>query len=478
MAWQRLKRICYERLIRPILFVVDTPRSKAGGVALGVFIAFTPTVGIQMPIAFGLATLFGVNQPLAVAMAWLTNPVTVPPIYYFEYRVGAWLLGKDAIGSSGDFWRHWEAVSAQYPGYWERVAHLAGDVGFPLFLGSLPVAVILAVISYPLTLWMCTRRAAKVEAQTLHPVAGEILPEPAHDEAADATATAAAPSADPSAPSKLLRLDDAARQRERPSGPTSSAGLVLLAATSALALHGCAEPSDRFTTRGEQAESRTEGELPLFHGWCDPQTLAVVAPYHAAQGRDRRLQEQVQKETSAAAPRRCVALTLFRFEEPATFVPSGALALEGVAATGSFRSLAPSDVLRDVANRADASVLGAQLGAAGMPSLKRGQLVRLLVVLPGEIELGTVTQLALVDGSRSEGAARIPLVRASVGAVRWDEFRSQPSQAAFERLIGAPANGARSAAANPGEAATDPSTSGEPTKPEERRDDGDGTGGK
>jgi uncharacterized protein (DUF2062 family) len=98
VAWTRLKTLLYERLVRPILFVQDTPRSKAGGVALGVFIAFTPTVGIQMPIAFAAATIFGVNPPLAVAMAWITNPLTVPPIYYFEYRIGA---APPTSGASG-----------------------------------------------------------------------------------------------------------------------------------------------------------------------------------------------------------------------------------------------------------------------------------------------------------------------------------------------------------------------------------------
>ncbi len=455
MVWQRLKRLVYERLIRPILFVQDTPRSKAGGVALGVFIAFLPIVGVQMPISFGLATLFGVSQPLAVAMAWLTNPVTVPPVYYFEYRVGAWMLDAQAIGSRDDFWRHWEAVSAKFPSYWDRVLHLASDVGFPLFLGSLPVAVILAVISYPLTFWLCTRRQQKVEAHTLHPVGGDILPEPAHDPL-------------PGSETKVLRLDDVQRPRDelgerrgdRPMGPTSGVGVLLLAVTTALATQGCAEPRDRYTTRGEQAESRTEGSLPLFWRWCDEQTLAVVAPYHAAMARDRRLQEQVQRETGSVAPRRCLALTLFRFGEPAAFtVAKDGITVEGEAGAGSFRSLAPSEVLRGVGSAAEAGVLGAQLGAAGVAPLKSGQLVRLLLVLPGELDFATVTRLALKNGAET-----LPLASAQVGAVRWDEFRSQPSRAGFEQLLGP--------------SSTDRGPLGAESTAGEKRDDGDGTGGK
>jgi uncharacterized protein (DUF2062 family) len=184
VAWTRLKRLFYERIVRPILFTQDTARSKAGGVALGMFIAFTPTVGIQMPIAFVAATVLGVNIPLAVAMVWLTNPLTVPPVYFSEYCVGTWLLGIDTIASKSEFWHQWEEISVQYPGYLERMRHLAQAILGPLLVGSLLVALILALVSYPLTFWICqrTERRRAEHPKHLHPVSGEILPEPAHDD--------------------------------------------------------------------------------------------------------------------------------------------------------------------------------------------------------------------------------------------------------------------------------------------------------
>ena len=44
-----LGRYVFERLIRPVLCLRDNPHSLALGIAMGLWVALTPTVGIQMP---------------------------------------------------------------------------------------------------------------------------------------------------------------------------------------------------------------------------------------------------------------------------------------------------------------------------------------------------------------------------------------------------------------------------------------------
>lgn len=68
-------------------------RTVSGGVGLGLFIAFIP-VPLQMIVAAIVAVTVRVNLPLAVAMVWVTNPLTVPPLYWAAYEIGAWLLGQ------------------------------------------------------------------------------------------------------------------------------------------------------------------------------------------------------------------------------------------------------------------------------------------------------------------------------------------------------------------------------------------------
>jgi len=66
-------------------------RSASGAFAVGLLMAFVP-LPTQMLLAAAGAILFRVNLPLAVALVWLTNPITMPPIFYFCYRVGTWVL--------------------------------------------------------------------------------------------------------------------------------------------------------------------------------------------------------------------------------------------------------------------------------------------------------------------------------------------------------------------------------------------------
>jgi len=58
---------------------------------VGLFLAFIPVPGQMLLAALG-AVLLRCNLPLSVALVWLTNPVTVPAIFYLAYRVGALLI--------------------------------------------------------------------------------------------------------------------------------------------------------------------------------------------------------------------------------------------------------------------------------------------------------------------------------------------------------------------------------------------------
>lgn len=79
-----------QRLTEPRLWHLNR-RSVAGGLALGLFVGFMPVLG-QMFIAAALAILFRVNLPLAAMAVWITNPLTIAPIFFYAYKVGAWVL--------------------------------------------------------------------------------------------------------------------------------------------------------------------------------------------------------------------------------------------------------------------------------------------------------------------------------------------------------------------------------------------------
>jgi uncharacterized protein (DUF2062 family) len=64
--------------------------SKA--VLIGLFIAFIP-MPMQMAAVIAMMPFFKFNVPIGLAMCWLSNPFTMPPMYYMEYLTGSFFLG-------------------------------------------------------------------------------------------------------------------------------------------------------------------------------------------------------------------------------------------------------------------------------------------------------------------------------------------------------------------------------------------------
>ena len=72
----------------------DTPHAIAGGVAIGVFIGFTPLFGIKTLLSLAGAYLLRCNPIAAVIAVSLHDVVTPlwPVLLRIEYDIGYWLL--------------------------------------------------------------------------------------------------------------------------------------------------------------------------------------------------------------------------------------------------------------------------------------------------------------------------------------------------------------------------------------------------
>lgn len=81
-----------EILQNPNLWHINR-RSAAGAVAVGLFCAWMP-MPFQMLLAAAIAMLFTVNLPLSVGLVWISNPFTMPPLFYAAYRLGAYVLNE------------------------------------------------------------------------------------------------------------------------------------------------------------------------------------------------------------------------------------------------------------------------------------------------------------------------------------------------------------------------------------------------
>jgi uncharacterized protein (DUF2062 family) len=109
-------------------------RSVSGGVAAGLFWAMIP-IPVQMVTSALSAIFFRINLPISVALVWLTNPLTMPPVFYMNYLVGTWLLGAPA--DVGEFKLSVEWITAEIGVIWK-----------PLYFGSLVLGALFAVLGY------------------------------------------------------------------------------------------------------------------------------------------------------------------------------------------------------------------------------------------------------------------------------------------------------------------------------------------
>lgn len=81
-------------------------RSASGAFAVGLLIAFIP-LPCQMALAAAGAILFQVNLPLSVALVWLTNPLTMPFVFYATYHLGAWIIQPAPLTNGQNFSWAW-----------------------------------------------------------------------------------------------------------------------------------------------------------------------------------------------------------------------------------------------------------------------------------------------------------------------------------------------------------------------------------
>ena len=107
--------------------------SVSSGLSVGIFVALMP-IPFQMLTAAVLAVLFKANLPIAVALTWITNPLTTPPIVIFCYQIGSILMGDQPKHLKFQFTFEW--FVAEFHRF-----------GIPFLLGSVVVAIFAALLS-------------------------------------------------------------------------------------------------------------------------------------------------------------------------------------------------------------------------------------------------------------------------------------------------------------------------------------------
>lgn len=115
--------------------------SACRGLAIGLFCSFLPLPG-HMVLAALLALWLRGNLPVAVLSCWFNNPLTMAPMYYGDYALGAWLLGLHGAMPQAELSLHWLVEEFRL-------------IGPPLLLGGAILGGAVALVGYVVlnTLW-------------------------------------------------------------------------------------------------------------------------------------------------------------------------------------------------------------------------------------------------------------------------------------------------------------------------------------
>ena len=105
---------------------------------LGMFCMMLP-VPFQMVIGTLLAYYLRANIPLATALAWITNPLTMWPIWYGGYKFGTWVFGtpdlyaqSNGIAIGSEVW-----FNEVFPLIWQ-----------PFFFGNILLGLLIGTVAY------------------------------------------------------------------------------------------------------------------------------------------------------------------------------------------------------------------------------------------------------------------------------------------------------------------------------------------
>lgn len=117
----------------PNLFHLNR-HSVSVAVFVGIFVGFLPIPG-QMPLAAVLAFVFRCNLPISIVGCWVTNPLTIVPVFYTTYELGRWILHDPPVKFSIEL--SWTWLTEEFQRVWQ-----------PLMFGSVLAGLVLGLLGY------------------------------------------------------------------------------------------------------------------------------------------------------------------------------------------------------------------------------------------------------------------------------------------------------------------------------------------
>jgi uncharacterized protein len=144
----------FRATFRRLLAIDDPPERTALAFSIGVFIAFSPFLGLHTIAATLVAFFFRFNKIAIYAGTFVNNPfLTLVPIIVVSYALGALMLGRPlSIPAEGvELLKNPHLLTADY---YHQIFDQSWYVVAPFALGATLLSVVCSAVTYPLTLWL------------------------------------------------------------------------------------------------------------------------------------------------------------------------------------------------------------------------------------------------------------------------------------------------------------------------------------
>ncbi|HBG27030.1 MAG: hypothetical protein A2Y10_04420 [Planctomycetes bacterium GWF2_41_51] len=166
------KNILLRCLEYRIFHIQDSPHKIALGLALGLFIGWTPLIGLHIFIAVIVSFLLRANKFAAFVSVWVSNVFTFVIIYYPSYLFGRFILNffdpertltsRQVLSAMNNLFSPSNLLAGFYTKeYWQQFWVLTKSIGPELWLGSIIIGGVVAVGSYFICLNIIKAHRAK-----------------------------------------------------------------------------------------------------------------------------------------------------------------------------------------------------------------------------------------------------------------------------------------------------------------------------
>jgi uncharacterized protein (DUF2062 family) len=148
----------FRQSLRRLLAIDDPPERTALAFSVGIFIAFSPLLGLHTILATFLAFVFRFNKVAIYTGTFVNNPfLTLVPIILASYAIGAIVLGRP-LRLPEEGMRLLKEPHLLTAGYWQALFSHAWDILLPFSIGGTVLSVVCSLAAYPLTLRLLRRR--------------------------------------------------------------------------------------------------------------------------------------------------------------------------------------------------------------------------------------------------------------------------------------------------------------------------------